>query len=81
MEDSLKRLHRVRQNKTSSANLANQAAGNGSISDDDKIRMQLGLDITEFGIQLEEKFDGYKGGSNFDSLYKLVEEINANFQK
>ena len=81
MEDSLKRLHRVRQNKTSSANMANQVTGNSSISDDDKIRIQLGLDINEFGSKLEKNFNGYKGGCNFDSLYKIVEDINACFQK
>lgn len=47
------------------------------MSDDDKIRLQLVLDITEFGAQLEQKFN-YKGDANFDSLYKLVETINQN---
>jgi conserved oligomeric Golgi complex subunit 2 len=81
MEDSLKRLQRVRQNKnaSSSANLSgmNSMASSvtGSMSDDDKIRLQLFLDITDFGKQLEEKCNGYKGDSNYESLYKLVEEI------
>lgn len=78
MEDSLKRLQRVRQNKNaSSASLATMSSSSSSaMSDDDKIRLQLVLDITEFGRQLEEKFNGYKGDSNYDSLYKLVEELN-----
>ena len=78
MEDSLKRLQKVRQNKNaSSASLASMGTpASSSMSDDDKIRLQLVLDITEFGKQLEEKFNGYKGDSNYESLYKLVEEIN-----
>lgn len=74
MEDSLKRLQRVRQNKSTATNLSTLS----TVSDDDKIRHQLVLDITEFGKQLEAKFDGYKGDSNYDSLFKLVEEINQN---
>ena len=38
---------------------------------DDKIRLQLFLDITDFGKQLEEKCNGYKGDSNYESLYKV----------
>lgn len=75
MEDSLKRLQRVRQNKSTASNLNTQVS---VMSDDDKIRLQLMLDIVEFGKQLELKFNGYKGESNYDSLYKLVEEINQN---
>merc|ERR1719468_1334900 len=72
MEDSLKRLQRVRQNKSTPTSQSISV----TMSDDDKIRQQLVLDITEFGKQLEEKFDGYKGESNYDSLFKLVEEIS-----
>ena len=81
MEDSLKRLHKVRQNKNASSATFSSAGGSGSsgaISDDDKIRLQLALDINEFGKQLEEKCNGYKGDSNYESLCKLVEEINQN---
>jgi hypothetical protein len=74
VEDSLKRLQRVRQNKSTASNLNTQVT---VMSDDDKIRLQLMLDIVEFGKQLELKF-GYKGDSNYDSLHKLVEEINQN---
>ncbi len=81
MEDSLKRLHKVRQNKNASSatlSASGSSASSGTISDDDKIRLQLALDINEFGKQLEEKCDGYKGDSNYESLCKLVEEINQN---
>ena len=76
MEDSLKRLQRVRQTNKSSANLSVN-----SMSDDDKIRLQLSLDINELGKQLEEKFDGYKGDANFNLLMKIVEDINAFLNK
>ena len=80
MEDSLKRLHKVRQNKNASSATLSSAGGasSGTMSDDDKIRLQLLLDINEFGKQLEEKCNGYKGDSNYESLCKLVEEINQN---
>ncbi|CAF0878878.1 unnamed protein product [Brachionus calyciflorus] len=71
MEDSLKRLQRVKQKNKSSANLNNPI---GSVSDDDKIRIQLYLDIIEFGKLLDMNF-GYKGESNYDALLKLVEEF------
>jgi hypothetical protein len=45
------------------------------MSDDDKIRSQLLLDVVEFGRLLAEKFDGYRGESNYDSLRKLVEDV------
>ncbi len=45
------------------------------MSDDDKIRLQLHFDIVEFGKLLEQRFDGYNGETNFQSLFKLVEEI------
>ena len=79
MEDSLKRLQRVRQTSKSVANMAGHnrsASGGGNMSDDDKIRLQLQIDITELGIQLSDHFEGYKGGSNFESLVLIVEEIN-----
>ena len=78
MEDSLKRLQKVRQTK-SSANLSGSSTGSASMSDDDKIRLQLKIDISEFGNQLAEKFDGYKGGSNYEELLKIVDEINKHF--
>ena len=75
MEDSLKRLQQFK--RQSNRSLANMTAS-GSMSDDDKIRLQLYLDIVEFGRLLESKFDGYRGEANYDALYKLVEDINSN---
>lgn len=72
MEDNLRMLQRVRKTNTAAAtNAAN------TISDDDKIRMQLHLDVVEFGRLCAEKFNGYKGESNYDALLKLVEEAAA----
>lgn len=78
MEDSLKRLQQFKNR--SNRSLASSQAAN-AMSDDDKIRLQLSLDILEFGRLLEEKFEGYKGETNYDSLYKLVEEINQTVNK
>jgi hypothetical protein len=77
MEDSLKRLQRVRQTNRSSANLTSA----NYMSDDDKIRLQLSLDINELRKQLEEKFDECKGDNNFDFLGKMVNEINNTLNK
>jgi len=76
VEDSLKRLHRVRQSKSTAANMSSMSTA-AVVTDDDKIRLQLVLDITEFGSLLEQKFS-YKGESNYDSLYELVREIKKN---
>ena len=82
MEDSLKKLQKVRQTSKSSANVAghNRSSSGGvnvvNMSDDDKIRLQLSIDIIELGNILNLNFDGYKGGSNYDLLAQIVEEIN-----
>jgi len=73
VEDSLKVLHRVRQSKSTAANMSSMSTA-AVITDDDKIRLQLVLDITEFGSLLEQKFS-YKGDSNYESLYELVKEV------
>ncbi len=70
----MKRLQQFkRQSNRSLANMTNQS---NAVSDDDKIRMQLYLDVVEFGRLLEEKFDGYRGETNYDALHRLVEDIN-----
>jgi hypothetical protein len=82
MEDSLKKLQKVRQTSKSSANIAghNRSSSGGltaiSMSDDDKIRLQLSIDIIELGNLLSSNFEGYKGGSNFELLTLIVEDIN-----
>ncbi|RNA19525.1 conserved oligomeric Golgi complex subunit 2 isoform X1 [Brachionus plicatilis] len=68
MEDSLKKLQRVKQKNK----LSNSLAHSNLVSDDDKIRIQIYLDIVKFGQLLESEF-GSKGESNYESLFKLVE--------
>ena len=75
MEDSLRKLRRVRHDRSTATNLSSLGSGgSASMSDDDKIRLQLYIDVVEFGNQLGEKFDSYKGDSNYESLLKLVQE-------
>lgn len=68
MEDSLRKLQRVRKTATLTTT-------SSSVSDDDKIRIQLYLDVCELGRMCEERFDGYNGGASYESLFKLVEEF------
>ena len=65
------RLQKMRSGKYSSGNLASLASTSDSLSDDDKIRLQLFLDVVSFGKQVGlilifkifEKFEAF-----FDSL-------------
>lgn len=47
MEESLKRLKQARKTVTS-----NSVGSNGGMSDDNKIRLQLALDVEYFGDQV-----------------------------
>lgn len=73
MEDSMRKLQRVRK----TANNQN-ASITPTVSDDDKIRIQLYIDVVELGKLFSEKFNGYQGESNYEALFKLVESIQAN---
>ncbi len=73
MEDSLKKLQRVRKTNASLAANLSSIGTSVAMSDDDKIRLQLYLDVEEFGKQLVDKFDGYKGGNNFETLLSVVQ--------
>ena len=77
MEDSLRRLQRIKQSKSSSANMALSGIGNSAMSDDDKIRLQINLDVVEFGDLFADKFNGYKGGAHYEALFKLIEDANS----
>lgn len=72
MEDSMRKLQKVRR----TAN--NQNTSTPTISDDDKIRIQLYIDVVELGRLFNEKFNGYQGESNYEALFKLVESTQAN---
>jgi hypothetical protein len=65
-EDSLRRLKKVQKNQ-------NQAKGNSSISDDDKIRLQLNIDVEVYCQQVEQ-FLGVKPSTipSFVELCLLV---------
>ncbi len=53
MEDSLKRLKALR--RPSEVALASMASQQGGVSDDDKIRLQLSLDVNFYGKQVEQQ--------------------------
>jgi hypothetical protein len=95
MEDSLKHLKRVRgdakqaivadtsSSSTSSLATAQQLQTQGSqttqLSDDDKIRLQLYLDVCELGKCLIDKF-AYDGGEHYSVLFKLVDDIKSQIE-
>lgn len=70
MEESLMRLQKMRSSKSSSGNLASLAGGSDSLSDDDKIRLQLYLDVLSLGDQVPTKVNELFSHSNV--LYDLV---------
>jgi hypothetical protein len=75
MEDSLKRLKRVRGDVKSDA-----VKTDGSVmSDDDKIRLQLYADVVEFGASLMDKFS-YQGDEHYQALFKLVDEVRSQIE-
>ena len=53
MEESLKRLKKAKSTQSLSSSVSS-SANLGALSDDDKIRLQLFLDVTEFGNQVRE---------------------------
>jgi hypothetical protein len=80
MEDSLKRLKRVRGDAKTDSNKiesnSNATTTTVIMSDDDKIRLQLYTDVVEFGSSLMEKFS-YHGDDNYNSLFKLVDSVKS----
>ena len=75
MEESLKRLRSVRD-KSSNANKNQETDSKpGSVSDDDKIRLQLLVDVQNYG-QAMEKWNVEKN-PDFVQLETLVGEATA----
>lgn len=72
MEDSLKRLKRVRDKNTVIA-----ATSGSGISDDDKIRLQLALDVECFGNKIEGLGVHKKDIQGYDSLVEIVESARV----
>uniref|UniRef100_H2XKN8 Conserved oligomeric Golgi complex subunit 2 n=1 Tax=Ciona intestinalis TaxID=7719 RepID=H2XKN8_CIOIN len=77
MEESLLRLQKMRSGgKSSSSNLA--ALAGSSLSDDDKIRLQLFIDVTSFGKQMSACGGKMDTIPVYQKLFQLVEEAKKN---
>ncbi|KAF6073196.1 component of oligomeric golgi complex 2 [Phyllostomus discolor] len=70
MEESLKRLKQAR--KTNPANPSGSSSGGGGMSDDDKIRLQLALDVEYLGEQIQKMGLQTKDIKSFPALAQLV---------
>ncbi|XP_062831794.1 conserved oligomeric Golgi complex subunit 2 [Anolis carolinensis] len=68
MEESLKRLKQARKTVTS-----NSVSPNGGMSDDNKIRLQLALDVEYFGIQMQKLGLQLNNIKSFSGLSELVQ--------
>ncbi|XP_061480457.1 conserved oligomeric Golgi complex subunit 2 [Rhineura floridana] len=68
MEESLKRLKQARKTVT-----ANSVSPNGGMSDDNKIRLQLALDVEYFGIQMQKMGLRLNNITSFSALSELVQ--------
>lgn len=73
MEESLKRLKQARKTATS-----NPVGTNGGMSDDNKIRLQLALDVEYFGEQIRKMGLETSSIKSFSALTDLV--LNAKDQ-
>nr|CAB3232539.1 conserved oligomeric Golgi complex subunit 2-like [Phallusia mammillata] len=74
MEESLMRLQKMRSAKSSSGNLASLAGGSDALSDDDKIRLQLFLDVSNLGSQMKDCTVNLDSISSYQSLLVMVTE-------
>uniref|UniRef100_A0A8C6X7Y5 Conserved oligomeric Golgi complex subunit 2 n=1 Tax=Naja naja TaxID=35670 RepID=A0A8C6X7Y5_NAJNA len=68
MEESLKRLKQARKTVT-----ANNPSPSGGMSDDNKIRLQLALDVEHFGMQMEKMGMQLSNIKSFSTLSELVQ--------
>ncbi|XP_025050633.1 conserved oligomeric Golgi complex subunit 2 isoform X2 [Alligator sinensis] len=68
MEESLKRLKQARKTVTS-----NSVGSNGGMSDDNKIRLQLALDVDYFGDQMQKMGLQTSDIKSFSALTELVQ--------
>ncbi|XP_063163280.1 conserved oligomeric Golgi complex subunit 2 [Candoia aspera] len=68
MEESLKRLKQARKTVT-----ANNPSPYGGMSDDNKIRLQLALDVEHFGTQMEKMGMQLSNIKSFSALSELVQ--------
>ena len=85
MEESLRRLKRVRDTKSAAAAGSadepggkEEAAAKEAVSDDDKIRLQLYLDVHYFAGSISEKFNiSTAEVEDLEELQKVVTEATA----
>ncbi|XP_019405423.1 PREDICTED: conserved oligomeric Golgi complex subunit 2 isoform X1 [Crocodylus porosus] len=68
MEESLKRLKQARKTVT-----PNNVGSNGGMSDDNKIRLQLALDVEYFGDQMQKMGLQTSDTKSFSALTELVQ--------
>ncbi|XP_053154239.1 conserved oligomeric Golgi complex subunit 2 isoform X2 [Hemicordylus capensis] len=68
MEESLKRLKQARKTVT-----ANSSSPSGGMSDDNKIHLQLALDVEYFGIQMQKMGLQLSNIKSFSALSELVQ--------
>uniref|UniRef100_A0ABM5FWN7 Conserved oligomeric Golgi complex subunit 2 n=2 Tax=Pogona vitticeps TaxID=103695 RepID=A0ABM5FWN7_9SAUR len=68
MEESLKRLKQARKTV-----IANSLSSNGGMSDDNKIRLQLALDVEYFGLQIQKMGLELSNIKSFSALSELVQ--------
>ncbi|XP_019382777.1 PREDICTED: conserved oligomeric Golgi complex subunit 2 [Gavialis gangeticus] len=68
MEESLKRLKQARKTVT-----PNNVGSNGGMSDDNKIRLQLALDVEYFGDQMQKMGLETSDTKSFSALTELVQ--------
>ena len=74
MEESLKRLKRVRDSKVSANLNEDGSRGSAAISDDDKIRLQLFLDVKHFLSEMESLGVNKNNVAKTEELMSIVEE-------
>ena len=78
MEESLKRLKRVRDSKTNLAGGGATGDSGKGVSDDDKIRLQLYLDVLHFLSRMRSDFGVDPADvSSSEELLRVVEEATS----
>lgn len=82
MEDSLKRLKKIRDktttNKDSSSSSTTKEEKNGKISDDDKIRLQLFIDVRYYVRKMEQLGVDKDKIDKINELENMVKEVTRN---
>lgn len=72
MEESLKRLKQARRSSPATPGGSGGSGGSGGMSDDDKIRLQLALDVAHLGDQIQKLGLRPEDVRSFPALAELV---------